>query len=119
MNYFLLLARMLAVLYAGFFMLFAFGEGITGYGATHLPAPVIILLVLVVLWEKPVWSAIGFTIAGFLSIIFYDTLTDKAVFLIVTGPLGVISILFLFAYLQKRKLRNAIPHMQNSTGSAR
>lgn len=34
-------------------MLFAILEGITRYGARHLPAPVLVVIGLLLFWEKP------------------------------------------------------------------
>lgn len=59
MNYFILLARLFLVAYSAFFLLFAFGEGITGDGLQHVLPPISIVLILIFLWNKFVWSAIA------------------------------------------------------------
>jgi hypothetical protein len=103
MNIYLLLSRLLAILYAGFFMLFAFGEGITGHGATHLPAPVLVLIGLIVFWEKPGWSSVLFGLLFVTSVWFYKAWTDINLSIIISLPLAVIMVLNLIAWQKKRK----------------
>jgi hypothetical protein len=97
MNSDMLVSRLLAILYAGFFMLFAFSEGITGHGAIHLPAPVLVVVGLIVFWEKPGWSAVLFGLLFTISIWFYKAWTDSSLFLIISMPLAVIMVLNLVA----------------------
>jgi hypothetical protein len=103
MNLYHLLSRLLAILYAGFFMLFAILEGITRYGARHLPAPVLVVIGLLLFWEKPGWSSLYFGVLFAISVWFYKTWTDVNLWLIVSLPLAVVVIFSLVAFYLKRK----------------
>lgn len=98
MNFYLLLSRLLAILYAGFFMLFAFGEGVTQHGASHLPAPVLVLIVLILFWERPGWTSLSFGVLFGVSIWFYKSLGSPTLFLIVSLPLAIIAVMSFLAY---------------------
>lgn len=104
MNYFILMARLFLVLYSSFHLLFAVGEGITGNGFPHVLPPLLIILILVFLWNKPIWSALSTLILSGASIWFFNTYDDLIPFLIISLPLLVASILFLFGSKQDKKL---------------
>lgn len=102
MNYFILLARLFLVVFSAFFLLFAVGEGITGEGFVHVLPPVCIVLILIFLWDKPGWSAVATLVLFGVSIWFFKTYTALGVFLIVSLPLLVSAILFLFGMKNDR-----------------
>ena len=95
MNYFILLARLFLVAYAGLFLLFAFGEGITSDGLQHIFSPIFIVLILIFLWDKFISSAVVTGVLFALSIWFFHTYNDLVAFLIISLPLLVACILFL------------------------
>lgn len=104
MNYFILMARLFLVLYSAFLLLFAVGEGITGEGFPHIVPPMCIVLILVFLWNKPIWSALSTMILFGVSIWFFGTYDDLVPFLIISLPLLVASVLFLFGSKQDKTL---------------
>jgi hypothetical protein len=95
MNYFVLLARLFLVAYAAFFLIFAFGEGITGDGLQHIFPPIFVVLILIFLWDKFISSAVVTVVLFALSIWFFHTYNGLVLFLIISLPLLVASILFL------------------------
>lgn len=95
MNYFILLARLFLVAYSAFMLLFAFREGITGDGLMHVFPPLLIVLVLVFLWNKFVWSAAATIVLFGVSVWFFETYNQLVPFLIISFPLFVASVLFL------------------------
>ncbi len=102
MNLSLLLARLLSILYAGFYLLFAFGEGILQHGSVHLPVPVLVLTGLILFWDKPALSFLFFGILTGLSVWFYHTLSSLLLFLVITMPLAIVAFLNLGAYITRR-----------------
>jgi hypothetical protein len=96
MNYFILIVRLFLVLYGAFLLLFAVGEGITGEGFPYVLPPMFIILILVFLWNKPIWSAVCTMILFGVSIWFFGTYDDLVPFLIISLPLLVAGILFIW-----------------------
>jgi hypothetical protein len=95
MNYFTLLARLLLLAYGVFLLLIALGEGITEGGFMHALPPLAILIVVTVLWNKPMWSAVAVFILFVVTTLFFNTYEQIGVFLIISLPLALASILFL------------------------
>ena len=95
MNYFTLLGRLLLIAYSLFMLLFAIGEGITNEGFIHIIPPIIIVSVISIFWKKPVLSAVAVFIMFLISIWFFGSLERLGIFLIVSLPLAIASILFL------------------------
>jgi hypothetical protein len=104
MNYFILLARLFLVAYASFFLLFAFGEGVTGDGLQHIFPAIFVVLILIFLWNKFILSAVVMGTLFALSIWFFHTYRDLVAFLIISLPLLVASILFLLGTRKNAKL---------------
>ena len=104
MNYFILLARLFLVAYSAFLLLFAFGEGITGEGFFHVFPPALIILILIFLWNKPIWSALATIVLFGVSVWFFHTYQELVSFLIISIPLFVASILFLLGSQKDRAL---------------
>jgi hypothetical protein len=94
MNYFTLLARLLLIAYCIFLILLAIGEGISSGGWIHMVQPVIILLVVTILWNNPLLSAVALIVLFFSSVWFFKTYEQIGVFLIVSLPLAIAGILY-------------------------
>jgi hypothetical protein len=102
MNYFTLLGRLLLIVYSIFLLLLSIGEGLTAGGWIHAIQPVSILLVVTILWNNPLWSALATFVIFLASMWFFKTYEQAGVFLIVSVPLAIASILFLIG----TKIRN-------------
>lgn len=97
------LPRGLCVLFAAFISLFAldvFGEGYSP-GETlvalfmHLLPTFVILLALAIAWRRDLVGALLFAALGVAFVIFFDNRPNWLTYLIVAGPLFLISALFL------------------------
>jgi hypothetical protein len=95
MNYFTLLARLLLLAYGIFLLLVAIGEGITEGNFIYVWPPLIILIVVSVLWKRPMISALAVFILFISTTWYFKTYEEVGIFLAVSFPLAVACILFL------------------------
>lgn len=96
MNYYTLLARLLLLAYGVFLLLIALGEGITEGGYSHLGPPLVILIVVTTFWNRPLLSALAVFIIFVGTTWYFKTYQETTVFLIISLPLAVSTLLFLF-----------------------
>ena len=106
--------RILCIAFAVFVSLLAldvFGEGYTFFETIlafliHLIPTGIILIALVVSWRWEWMGAIAFTALGVLYIvIFWDREFSWSVYVIMSGPLFLLGVLFLVNWLCRKQLR--------------
>jgi hypothetical protein len=106
--------RILCILFAGFVSLFAldvFGEG---YGLwetilallIHLVPTYIVLIVLAIAWRWEWVGAILFGVLGVWYILMAWGRFPWTTYLIMSGPLFLIGVLFLLNWVYRRQLRN-------------
>ncbi len=109
--------RILAILYIIFITIFAFDESVfTLPWFVHLMPTLILGLILIFTWRKPLTAAIIFLVLGFGFTLIFKTYSNWLIFLLISLPLILIGILFLLERLfirkkddlhkQKRKERN-------------
>lgn len=103
MNYPHLLARGLLILYSAFLLLFAFGEEFLKVGYMHAVPALIILVIMVLFKDKPVISFLSFFLLAVFTTWFLKTYVRLELFLILSAPLLVASVLFLF---NRKKLKS-------------
>ena len=107
--------RILCILFAVFVSLFAldvFGEG---YGfwktllvlAMHLIPTGIILIVLAISWRWEWVGGIVFNVLGVLYPVMFWGRFPWSVYLVISGPLFLIGVLFLLNWLCRRELRTS------------
>lgn len=107
--------RILCILFASFLGIFAFDVFSEGGGFSemalgfmmHLIPSVIILALLAIAWR---WERIGAVAFAALSVLYYlwtDGRFPFATYLAVSGPLFLVSALFLVNWLMRKKLRPA------------
>lgn len=105
--------RILCLLFAVFVSLFALDVFDEDYGfretllalLIHLIPTGVILIVLVVSWRWEWIGAILFSVLGLLYILMFQGQFNWSVYLMMSGPLFLIGILFLFNWLYRRELR--------------
>ena len=96
--------RILAILYIIFITIFAFDESVfTLPWFVHLMPTIILGLILIFTWKKPLTSAIIFLILGFGFTLIFKTYSNWLIFLLISLPLILIGILFLLERLFIRK----------------
>jgi hypothetical protein len=95
MNYYTLLARLLLFAYGVFLLLIALGEGITEGGYPHIFPPLFILIIVTTFWNRPIISALAVFIVFLATTLYFKTYDEISVFLIISLPLAIASILFL------------------------
>ena len=116
---FIIIPRILAVLYAFFLLMFSFDvfqEGapliriILAFLMHNLPV-ILIILVLIVTWKKALWAAVGFLIVTVAYVIFFGLfygLWDYIGILIIYFPPLIIGGLFYITYLFGRKEKKSV-----------
>jgi len=96
--------RILAVLYIIFVSIFAFDESrFTLPWFVHLMPTLILTLIVIFTWRKPLTAAIIFFILGFGFTLIFKTYTNWLIFLVISLPLILIGILFLLEKLFIKK----------------
>ncbi len=104
-------ARILAIAYAVFLLLFSFdvfeGGGsfwdkLLGFAMHSLPT-VAIALLLTISWKRPDYGAISFFLLAVLFTLTFRTYDYPSTFLFLSVPIVLIGALFLVAYLLGRK----------------
>lgn len=96
--------RILSILYIIFITIFAFDESVfTLPWFVHLMPTLILALVVILTWRKPLGAAITFLILGFGFTLVFRTYTNWLVFLLISLPLILIGILFLLERLFIKK----------------
>ena len=116
---FIIVPRVLAVLYALFLLMFSFDvfqEGvpliriILAFLMHNIPV-ILIFLVLIYTWKKALWAAVGFlfvTLAYLIFFGFFYGLWDFTGILIIYLPPLIISGLFYLSYLSGRKEKERV-----------
>ena len=105
--------RLLCLLFAIFISIFAFDvfEGHTGFWRTtlalfmHLTPTFVILIVLVISWRREWVGGILYIAIGVLAILRLWGNGPWWIYLILTGPLFLVGILFLFNWRYRAQLR--------------
>jgi hypothetical protein len=99
--------RILAILYIIFITIFSFDESVfTLPWFVHLMPTLILTLIVIFTWRKPLSAAIIFLILGFGFTLIFHTYTNWLIFLIISLPLILIGILFLLEKLFIKKKDN-------------
>ena len=116
---FIIVPRILAILYALFLLLFSFDvfqEGVSliriilAFLMHNIPV-ILIILVLIITWKKALWAAVGFLIVTLAYLIFFGFfygLWDYIGLLIIYLPPLIISGLFYISYLLDRKGKKSV-----------
>ena len=108
--------RLLSILFAVFISIFAldvFGEG-TGFWQTvvallrHLMPTLFIILTLVLAWRWEWIGAVVFSALGVLYIIMVFGRFPLSVYFIISGPLFLVSFLFLLNWMYRKKLKPVV-----------
>ena len=96
--------RILAILYIIFITIFSFDESVfTLPWFVHLMPTLLLTLMVILTWRKPLAAAIIFLILGFGFTLIFKTYTNWLIFLIISLPLILIGILFLLERLFLKK----------------
>ncbi len=104
-------ARVVAIIYIAFISIFAFdvfGEG-RGMLATMigfiicLTPSIVLAIILVFAWRYEKIGGALFIIAGIIFTIFFNTYKDIMTFLIISGPVFLVGILFLINSMKRLK----------------
>ena len=91
-------ARMLAVLLAVFYAMFALDTAVLSVGfIVHLVPAALVFAGAVVAWRRPLAGFAGFGIAALASVVAFRTWSAPERFVLLTLPLVVIAVLFLAA----------------------
>ncbi len=107
------LPRLLTLLFAIFISLFAldvfsgestFREAIVGF-IIHLIPTFVILLILYLAWRHEWIGSVFFALLGILYIVMSRLKMDILAYIFISGSLFVIALLFLWAWLNKRKIQ--------------
>lgn len=107
--------RILCILFAGFISIFAadvFGEGY-GFWKTivallvHLIPTWIILIVLAISWRREWVGGIVFNVLGVLYLIAFWGRFHWSAYIMISGPLFLIGVLFSLNWLCRRELRTS------------
>jgi hypothetical protein len=94
MKYPILLARLLLVSYSIFLLLFSAGDRVNREDFIHILIPVAIVLILIVLVNRAFLSGLAIMVLFLFTIWYFKTWSETLLFLIVSAPLAVASILF-------------------------
>lgn len=104
--------RILTIVFILFLALFAFDvfEGeqslikkLTGF-LIHLLPNFVLILLLILAWKREWIGAIAFTLAGIAYIVMVWGRFPFATYLIISGPLFLIAVLFLMNWINRKKL---------------
>ncbi|MBD3385561.1 hypothetical protein GF407_11625 [candidate division KSB1 bacterium] len=107
------LPRLLTLLFAIFISLFAldvfskestFWEAVVGF-IIHLIPTFVILLILYLAWRREWVGSVFFALLGIFYIIMTKLGMDILAYIFISGSLFVIALLFLWAWLNKRKIQ--------------
>ena len=105
--------RILGILFALFLSLFSldvFGEGL-GVGKTilallmHLVPVYVVVIVLIIAWRWEWVGALLFTALAVLYVVWAWGQFDWSVYLVISGPLVLVGVLFLFNWIYRAQLR--------------
>lgn len=100
--------RILAILYIIFITLFAFDESLISLPwFVHIMPTILLTLILVLTWRKPLGAAITFLILGFGFTLIFKTYENWLQFLLISLPLILMGILFLLEKLFFRKKQDS------------
>jgi len=96
--------RIIAILYIIFITIFAFDESVMSLPwFVHLMPTIILTLIVIFTWKKPLTASIIFLILGFGFTLIFKTYSNWLIFLLISLPLILIGILFLLERLFIRK----------------
>jgi hypothetical protein len=99
-----LVPKVLAILYIIFITIFAFDESLfTLPWFVHLMPTILLTLVVILTWRKPLAASIIFLILGFGFTLIFKTYENWIIFLIISLPLILVGILFLLEKLFVKK----------------
>ena len=96
--------KIIAILYIIFITLFAFDESVISLPwFVHLMPTIILALIVIFTWKKPLTASIIFLVLGFGFTLIFRTYNNLLTFLLISLPLILISILFLLERLFTKK----------------
>lgn len=98
---YLLLARLLGGLYTALLLVVGAAHALPWTPDRGLAAGLICACVLALVWSRPVWGAVLFALLAAVSAWLFRTYLHLAPFCIVTGPLALTSLFFLFSTFSK------------------
>ncbi len=104
MKYPILLARLLLVSYSIFLLLFSTGDRVNREDFVHILIPVAIVLILIVLVNRAFLSGLAIMVLFLFTIWYFKTWSETLLFLIVSAPLAVASILFFLGIKAREEL---------------
>lgn len=104
--------RIISILFAAFISIFALDVFVEGRGALeatgalliHLIPTAVILIALALAWRRDLLGAFAFTWLGVLYLLLAWGRLHWSAYLVISGPLFLIGILFLLNWLHKREL---------------
>ena len=105
--------RILGILFAIFISIFALDVFAEGYGFPlvlvalfmHLIPTFIIIIILLIAWK---WEKVGgvlFILLGLIFTLFFNTYRHPLTFLLISGPVFLIGLLFLISKLKVKKIK--------------
>ena len=94
--------RILAIAYILFIGIFSFTNGAGGILIKILPA-LLIAIILIITWKKPIAGGIIFLILGLVFIIFIEKVRTVLTFFVVSFPPILIGVLLLLSNILKRE----------------
>lgn len=94
--------RILAILYILFIGIFSLNSEGTGIIIELLPA-VLLIVILIFTWRKPLSGGIIFLILGILFTLFFDTTRTVLTFFLISFPPILIGVLLLLSKILKRQ----------------
>jgi hypothetical protein len=106
-----ILPRILAILYIAFISLFALDVFEGGYGVwgtmialfMHLIPSFLLIACLILAWKRPKVSGVLFLMLGIVFTIFFRTYQHLDTFLLISLPLFVIGVRFIWGGMMKKK----------------
>jgi len=94
--------RILAILYILFIGIFSLDSEGTGIIIELLPA-VLLIVILIFTWRKPISGGVIFLILGILFTLFFDTTRTVLTFFLISFPPILIGVLLLLSKILKRQ----------------
>ena len=96
--------RIIAILYIIFITIFAFDESVISLPwFVHLMPTIILALIVIFTWKRPLAASIIFLVLGFGFTLIFRTYSNLLTFLLISLPLILIGILFLLERLFIKK----------------
>ena len=104
--------RILTIVFILFLALFAFdvfegdqsiGKKLLGF-LIHLTPNFVLILILIISWKHEWVGTIAFAAAGIAYVVMFSGRFPFATYLIISGPLFLISVLFMLNWMERKKL---------------